>query len=198
MLLALIFACGGSTPVSIAGTGGVELAAAADADSRFGPVPDFQLTDQDGARFSNEDLRGSPFVVAAIFTTCAGPCPKISASMKRLQGELGGVDVKLVSISVDPEYDTPERLRSYGQRWGAEVGRWSFLTGDKRAVYDLVQNGLWLAAQEDPEAPKGFHVTHKTSIVAVDRDGERRGWYEGTEPTAIDQLIARMRFLSEE
>ena len=137
-------------------------------------------------------------VAAAIFTSCAGPCPKITGQMRRLQDELEGTDVRLVSVSVDPEFDTPERLRDYAETWGADGERWSFLTGDKEAIYELVQRGFWLAAQEDPEAPRGFHVTHKSSIVAVDREGVRRGWYDGTDEKATDRLIERMRFLAQD
>jgi len=184
--------------VSGAGSSGVTLAVAATGAENFGPVPDFVLTDQSGARFSLADLRGVPFVAAAIFTTCAGPCPKITGNMRRLQDELAGSSVRLVSISVDPEYDTPEVLREYSERWGADASRWSFLTGDKKVIFDLVKQGFWLAAQDDPDAERGFQVTHKTLIVAVDRNGERRGWYDGTDPAAVELLIERMRYLARE
>jgi cytochrome oxidase Cu insertion factor (SCO1/SenC/PrrC family) len=197
-LFALELACGGSSPVAAVGSGGSSLAVEARADETFGPVAGFVLTDQNGERFGLEDLLGKPFVAAAIFTTCAGPCPRITGHMKKLQDELAGTDVRLVSISVDPQYDTPEILSDYAERWGADTGRWSFLTGEKKAVFDLVQQGLWLAVQDDPEAARGFHVTHRTSIVAVDRKGERRGWYEGSDPGEVELLIERMRFLSGE
>ena len=196
--LVLKLGCGESSPVSGAGTSSVDLAPAADSDASFGPVADFTLTNQSGEATSLDELRGHPFVAAAIFTTCAGPCPKITGNMKRLQDELAGTDVRLVSISVDPEYDTPELLQEYAESWGADAERWSFLTGEKPEIYELVKSGFWLAAQEDPDAPKGFHVTHKTSIVAVDREGVRRGWYDGTEEKAVTRLIERMRFLSQE
>jgi len=190
--------CGETSSVAGAGAESVDLAPDAESSSAFGPVTEFSLTDQRGESTTLADLRGHPFVAAAIFTSCAGPCPKITGQMRRLQDELEGTDVRLVSVSVDPEFDTPERLRDYAETWGADGERWSFLTGDKEAIYELVQRGFWLAAQEDPEAPRGFHVTHKSSIVAVDRDGVRRGWYDGTDEKATDRLIERMRFLAQD
>lgn len=181
-----------------AGAAGVTLAVPASGPETFGAVPEFTLTDQEGQSFSLGDLRGKPFAAAAIFTTCAGPCPQITASMVRMQAELADSDVRLVSISVDPEFDTPPVLNAYAAQWSADTERWSFLTGEKSIVYDLIHQGFWLAAQEDPEAPRGFHVTHKTSLVAVDREGVRRGWYDGTDPEAVELLIARLRFLAEE
>lgn len=197
LLVALLAAaCGGGGPVAGAGSAGTTLDVAADAAAEFGAVPDFRLRTQADRELTLADLRGRPWVAAAIFTTCAGPCPRIAASLKRLQEELADTDVRLVAFSVDPEYDTPAVLAEYAERWGADPERWVFLTGEAEAVYELVHQGLWLAAQRDPEAPHGFQVTHKTSLVAVDREGRRRGWYEGTEPEAVDRLRERMRWLA--
>jgi len=184
----------------VAGSGaeGTSLEAAADSPADFGPVPDFRLVDQTGREFTRGDLAGHPFVAAAIFTTCAGPCPRITGAMRDLQEHLSDTDVRFVSISVDPEYDTPEVLTRYAQTWGADVDRWVFLTGEPTSVYGFVHEGLWLAAQEDPEAPRGFQVVHRTTLVAVDRQGRRRGWYEGTDPTAVGRLRERLRFLASE
>jgi protein SCO1/2 len=166
----------------------------------FGPLPAFELTSQEGEPVSLETLRGRPFVVAAIFTTCYGPCPRITANMRALQDELSETDIRLVSISVDPETDTPEVLRAYADSCGADPERWLFLTGDEAQIYPLLRDGLWLGVDRaaPDEAVIGMQVTHATKLVAVDRQGRRRGWYEGDNPGELDRLRKRMEFLASE
>jgi len=166
----------------------------------FGELPGFELTSQDGEPVSLETLRGRPLVVAAIFTTCYGPCPRVTANMRALQDELAGTDVLLVSITVDPETDTPEVLRAYAESQGADPDRWLFLTGAEAEIYSLLRDGLWLGVDRaaPDEAVIGMQVTHATKLVAVDRQGRRRGWYEGEDPEQRHRLRERMEFLASE
>jgi len=185
---------------SQAGAGATAASPAAEDPADFGALPAFELVAQDGEEVTLESLRGHPFVVAAIFTTCYGPCPRITSRMRTLQDELAGTDVRLVSISVDPETDTPEVLRAYAESYGADPERWLFLTGQEEQIYGLLRDGLWLGVERaaPDEAVIGMQVTHATKLVAVDRHGRRRGWYDGEDPDQLARLRARLEFLAAE
>ena len=192
--------CGDRAP----GTGGTigdapVRAAPPTAETSFGVVPDFAFTDQDGHAVTRETFDGRPYAVAAIFTTCTGPCPKITAGMRGLQDRLIGTDVQLVSVSVDPETDTPEVLTTYAANYTVDTGRWTFLTGDEEAVYHFLRDGLWLPlARADGDVEPGQAVTHSTWIVAIDRHGMIRGWYDGVDADELEQLEQRLRYLASE
>ncbi len=106
------------------------------------PLPDFELTNQFGETVTLEDLKGRPWVASFIFSRCAGACPML---MKVLHDErvlLGDADVRFVSITVDPDRDTPARLREWGEIFGANNDDWWLLTGDKEEIYNLILNGF--------------------------------------------------------
>lgn len=154
----------------------------------YGTVPPFQLVNQNGDAFSSDRLAGKIWIADFIFTTCPGPCPMISTRMSELQKPLEKSDVHLVSFSVDPEKDTPEVLRGYAEKLHAQPARWDFLTGPKRAIYDLSKNGFNLAASDGSEVA-GVPV-HSTRMILVDRHGKIRGYYDALEPDAVTKLLA--------
>ncbi len=122
----------------------------------FGTVPDFWLIQRDGRRVTLADLRGKVWVANFIYTHCTDTCPLQSAQMARLQEELKTEpDFRLVSITVDPELDTPEVLSEYANRFGADRDRWLFLTGDKRAIYTLAVGGFRLSVADPEELDQG-------------------------------------------
>ena len=117
----------------------------------LGKLIDFQLTDQNGEIFSKEDLLGKVWVADFIFTTCAGPCPVMSGQFAELQSRFSNApDLNLLSISVNPDYDSPEILREYGGRYGANYNKWRFLTGDREAIHELAVDGFKIGSVEDP------------------------------------------------
>jgi cytochrome oxidase Cu insertion factor (SCO1/SenC/PrrC family) len=119
----------------------------------FGMVPDFTLTERSGQPLRQQDLLGTVWIVAFIFTRCGEECPLISSRMARLQEVFAAEDdVRLVSITVDPEHDTPDVLARYAQNVGAHPQRWLFLTGDKTAIYRLAREGFHLGVV-DPNHP---------------------------------------------
>src|SRR5262245_31476896 len=119
------------------------------ADDDLGEVADFALTERGGETVHRADLLGKVWVAAFGFTRCTGPCPQVSGTMARLQAELAGQpEVRLVSFSVDPDHDTPEVLRGYAQRFGADPQRWLFLTGPRDDLYRLIQESFHLAVQQ--------------------------------------------------
>jgi len=163
----------------------LELAAEPDSPARFGAVPDFELVDSRGESVARRDLAGAPWIAACFFTACQGPCPRLNADIRRLLVEpLGEEPIRVVSISVDPEYDTPERLAAYAEGFGADPERWLFLTGDAAAITTLVRDGFRLSiarrdADASPEAA-AEPITHSDRFVLVDQALRIRGYYHGT------------------
>jgi cytochrome oxidase Cu insertion factor (SCO1/SenC/PrrC family) len=120
----------------------------------FGVVPEFTLTERSERRVTRNDLLGRVWVVNFFYASCLDTCPLQSAEMANLQRDLADApDVRLVSISVDPDHDTPESLRAYAQRFGADPERWLFLTGDKAAIVRLAQDGFHLSVVAPGAAP---------------------------------------------
>jgi protein SCO1/2 len=164
--------------------------------SSYGPVPGFQISNQNGQPFGSAQLAGKIWIADFIYTTCPGPCPMISSRMSELQKPLEKTDVRLVSFSVDPQKDTPEVLRRYAEKLQAEPGRWDFLTGPKSAIYKISHDGFKLAVSDGSDA-QGIPV-HSTRMVLVDRHGQIRGYYDATEPEAITKLLADTNHLLRE
>ena len=113
----------------------------------------FSLVDQTGQPFTDAALRGKVSIVSFVFTRCDTICPVISMKMARIQEKTFDLsrDIKLVSFSVDPEYDTPARLAEYADKYGADPERWRFLTGPYKAVYALIE-GPFMTSMHDPAA----------------------------------------------
>jgi cytochrome oxidase Cu insertion factor (SCO1/SenC/PrrC family) len=171
---------------------------AEDVSADFGALPEFQLVDAHGQKVTLADLLGRPLVMAALYSTCPGPCPNIARSLRRLQDELADTDVLLVAVSVDPTVDTPAVLTNYAERYGADPKRWIFLTGAESEVDHLVKEGFMTAvarAGAGEAAPEG-RVTHDKRLLAIDRAGHRRGWYEGDDEVQVERLKRRMLFLA--
>ena len=155
----------------------------------YGALPAFALINQDGAPVTRETLSGSVWIADFIFTRCAGQCPLMSAQMAQLHAALVGLPrVRLVSFSVDPAYDTPERLAAYAARYGATPSRWQWLTGDLDAVRTLAQQGFRLGVSEDGSAEEP--ITHSVRFALVDRQGHLRGYYDATDAHAMARLRA--------
>jgi protein SCO1/2 len=151
-------------------------------DDDLGPVTDFRLTERSGQPVTLEDLRGKAWVASFVFTRCTGPCPQITGTVARLQSELSGEkDVRFVTFTVDPEHDDPQELSRYADHFGADSGRWLFLTGKEKEIYGLLRNGFHVhASQNDGTDRKpGAEVMHDTHLVLVDPNGHIRGYYSG-------------------
>jgi protein SCO1/2 len=165
----------------------------------LGAVPPFTLVSQTGATVQRADLDGQVWIADFIFTSCKGTCPMMSAQMRRVNELLARErGVKLVSFSVDPERDTPQRLAEYGAQFEAKPERWIFLTGEKAALRELSQTGFHLPATDAPPADiaQGQEIIlHSTRFVLVDRAGHIRGYYSGTDAGAVDRLVKDTRRL---
>ena len=157
-----------------------------------GQLPDFSLTDQFGASFASSNLHDKVWIADFIFTSCATICPPMTIEMATLQDEFAGEDVHFVSFSVDPERDTPTVLRRYADNYGADGGRWAFLTGQKTAIYQLAHEGFNLATGH-----RGSEILHSTRFVLVDQNQQLRGYYESRSPGSLQQLRKDIRTLLE-
>lgn len=165
----------------------------------LGEISDFELLERSGQMVRLQDLAGQVWVADFFFTSCAGICPMMSNQMSRLQEELAGVaGVRLVSISVDPERDTPERLRRYAERYGADPQQWWFLTGEKAAIYKLSRESFRLGVEEtkpEDRGPDTEEVLHSSKFVLLDRAGRIRGYYDGDIPDTVPRLARDVRRL---
>jgi cytochrome oxidase Cu insertion factor (SCO1/SenC/PrrC family) len=159
----------------------------------LGSVPEFSLTEANGTALRRGDLLGKVWVASFIFTRCGEACPLMMQHEARLQPDLPlRDDLRLVSFSVDPDWDTPKVLTKYAHTFGADRSRWLFLTGDKKQVYHLATDGFHLAVQ-DADPAKEMPILHSTKLVLVDRGGAIRGYYDSSDPVEMQKLIRDVR-----
>jgi protein SCO1 len=157
------------------------------------PLGEFRFEERTGRAVTQADLDDRVWVTAFIFTRCPLSCPVISGVMKTLQQRLARTNALLVSISVDPEHDTPAVLKAYADRFGASPERWWFLTGPKTETYDLIHNRFKLALTESTAAERDQGaeiIAHSDRLALVDR-GQVVGFFESRDPKALDELVAR-------
>src|SRR6266496_601920 len=143
----------------------------------IGPAPSFALTSQDGAPVTLAALRGKIVAVSFIYTQCPDICPLLIQKMVQVQGELGadfGAKIAFVSITLDPEHDTPEVLKDYAQFWGTKPEGWTFLTGSPEAVRDVTRRYAVFVAKN---ANGSVDHTQLTSII--DAESAMRVQYLG-------------------
>lgn len=160
----------------------------------LGTVPDFRLVDQTGAPFGPERLRGRVWIADFVFTRCPDVCPRMTERLASIQRTLGE-RVDVVSVSVDPGYDTPARLADFAQANGARSPRWHFLTGDSRQVQESVLRGFNVAFSRETEDIAT--LTHGVHIVLVDGRGRIRGYYDSNDSDAVERLLTDARRLAE-
>ncbi len=155
----------------------------------LGMVPEFSLTDADGGTVGLKELLGRAWVANFMFTRCGETCPAQSRNLAELQAKIGEAplanQVRLVSITLDPDHDTPKVLTEYAARHKARAGFWHFLSGAADDVVWLSRKGFKLPA----ERPKGKAApTHSQQFALVDPWGQIRGYYDGTSATAMEKL----------
>ncbi len=161
----------------------------------YGSVSDFTLTEASGRTVSLSDLRGKVWIASFIFTHCAGQCPILTHHLALAQRELPVREyLKLVSISVDPDRDTPAVLTKYAADNGADRSRWWFLTGDKAVIRRLAIETFKLPVADNPGSDDE-PILHSSKFVLVDRVGAIRGYYDGLDVDTIGQLVRDTRRL---
>lgn len=162
-------------------------------------IPQFTLTNQNNASVTLDSFRGKIWLADVIFTRCPSQCVRMSSHMKELQAKLPS-DVQLVSLTTDPTYDTPEKLKKYSGDF-SKSDNWTFLTGDKRVINTVAVDGLKLAVEETPpgerENPNDLFI-HSTKFVLVDRVGRVRGYFDGDNPESTSEIVSAVKTLERE
>lgn len=139
----------------------------------IGPVPKFELLNQDNIKISNETYKGKVYVLEFFFTTCPSICPKMNQSMLEIEKKFfGNPNFGIVSITIDPKTDTAEVLKAHKELLGAKSSNWNFLTGDKNYIIDLSNKGFNLYAGENAKVNGGFE--HSGSFALIDKKGNIR------------------------
>ncbi|HKD41708.1 MAG TPA: SCO family protein [Myxococcaceae bacterium] len=155
-------------------------------------VPDFKFTDQNGAAFGSEQLRGKVWVANAIFTRCPSICTASTERMAQIQhrGRGLGEHFHLVSFSVDPEYDAPEKLLAYAKTHRASPRMWSFLTGSREELTRTLNDGLKIyMGKEIAEGDDLMSIGHGSHFALVDSKMRIRGYYDLSDDGAVDALL---------
>jgi protein SCO1/2 len=167
---------------------------------RLFEAPEFSLQNCTGEKLSSDDLKGRIWIVDFVFTRCGGPCPLMTQRLLSLQKSLKEkglqeppLSVRLLSITVDPAYDTPSVLKSYALEWGADLDGWYFLTGPPESTLELIREGFKITAiregsgsDHDMSMP---NIVHSTSFYLVDQEGWVRKIYHLDEPGLSEEII---------
>ena len=168
-------------------------------DTLFVKVPDFKLFDQDSIELSFK--QGQIRVVGFFFSRCGTICPVTNKNLLRVAENFKkSKDLQILSITVDPKYDSPYILKLYSQTFGFSGDNWRFLTGDKKYIYDLCIKGFKLpvsdASQYDSKISDVDQTfIHSDRLLLIDKENHIRGIYEGTNVTDIDRLMVEIKVL---
>ena len=166
------------------------------------PAGSFVLTNQFGLRVEGKDLEGYVTVVDVVFSRCPGQCHRLSQQMRWLQQSVRvGLPVRFVSLTADPEHDTPDVLRRYGERYGAEMATWLFLTGSKSEIYRWAHSDLKFSVVEnDPSKVKGLEdlFIHSASFAVLDRRGRLRAMIQSEDADSGERLLSCVASLTRE
>jgi len=154
---------------------------------QYPDAPFFQLTERNGQEISTADLDGKVWIASFQFTRCKY-CPNVSATLAKLQKEIDLAnrdDVRFVTFTIDPEYDTPDELKKYADNFRADPKKWWFLTGKEKYVHLLANRGFLVAASKNLAAPVNMRFDHTLKLLLVDKLGHIRGTFDGMigEPT---------------
>ncbi len=175
-------------------------------------LPDFNLTNQNNEPVSLASLRGKVWVSDIIFTRCPGPCAQMTRTLAGMQADLPSKQrVRLVSFTSDPDYDTPPILKKYADRFGADLDRWSFLTGKREEIRRLAVNDFkFIVVEKKPaerEIPDDLFI-HSTYFDLVDKKGRVRGWtdheghlhayFDSEDPQARAEMLVAIKQLLRE
>jgi protein SCO1 len=153
------------------------------------PVQDFTLTDSEGREFDSERLRGQVWIASFFFSTCPSTCRQQNEIARRLSRQWGRYGVKVLSITCDPEVDTPERLNEYAKLFEADPEQWFFLTGPMDRISQIGQESFHLGVGRR---------SHSDRFVAVDRSGRLRGIYDWHDPRQLEALDQQLELLLQE
>lgn len=166
-------------------------------DTIYHTVPDFIYLSQDSTYLNSKNISDKIWIAKFFFTHCPTICPPMTSAMKEVNAELNDVssDIVFLSFSIDPERDTPSRLRTYIDRHEIKADNWYFLTGDESETHRLGVDGFRIHAEANDASPGGF--AHSPNFVLVDKNQNIRGVYDGLDNKDRERLIKDVRKLLE-
>ncbi len=166
-------------------------------DTVYHKIAKFQFVDQDSAIITNDTFKDQIYVSDFFFTSCRTICPIMKTQMLRVYEATADLpDVKLLSHSIDPEYDTVALLHDFANRLGVSSDRWHFVTGVKDSIYKIAQTSYFATAMEDKSEPDGF--IHSGAFLLVDKEQRLRGKYDGTKEEDVNRLLVDIKRLRKE
>jgi len=163
---------------------------------KYHTIADFSLTNQNGETITQDTYAGKIYVADFFFTTCQTICPIMTDHMAEIQKRTRlDKDVLLLSHTVTPEIDTVAQLKKYAKEKGVDSNKWNLVTGDKEEIYTLARKS-YLAAKD--VAYNKYDLIHTENFILVDTKRRIRGFYDGTDPLAIEQLLEDIEVLKQE
>ena len=164
-------------------------------------VEDFEFFNQNGDYIKSSEIKGGIWVVEYFFATCRGICPTMNSQLKRVQkAYINDNSVKIMSFTVDPEKDSIEALKKYALEHDAVDGKWHFFTGKRDDLYQLARRSFFLLKPAEAENLDyaGGDFMHTNNFVLIDSQRRIRGYYDGTNPDEVDELIVDIGILKAE
>ncbi len=166
-------------------------------DTVYHTIQPFFFTNQYNEKITEKTVDHKIYVADFFFATCQSICPQMSSQLVEVQNAFkNDKDVLILSHTVNPMHDTVEVLNGYAKSYGAIKGKWHFLTGNKKEIYDLAKNSYLVNALQDDGTPEGF--LHSELFVLVDSQKRIRGSYDGTDSVAVKKLIDDIKILKQE
>ena len=164
-------------------------------------IGSFEFENQDGDIISNKEVQGKIYVAEYFFATCKSICPIMNRQMQRIQSAYEKDNrLKLLSFTVDPDNDTPEQLKKYAINHHYIKGKWHFLTGKKEDLYRLARKSYFVLKPSEAQnlGDAGSDFIHTNNFVLIDQKQRIRGYYDGTNPKEVNQLIHDIGLVLEE
>jgi protein SCO1/2 len=166
-------------------------------DTVYATIPPFKFVNQYGDSTGDKDLAGKIYVADFFFTSCPSICPIMQRNMLTVYNAFKNTpDVKIVSFTIDPKYDTPAVLKSYAGKLGVTGNSWWFLRGNRDTTYRLAEKNFLVAVSRDSTVAGGY--VHQGYFVLVDKQKRVRGAYDGTDPKQVAQLVDDIKTLKAE
>lgn len=166
-------------------------------DTVYHKIGSFSFTNQDGEKVTSEQLEGKFYVAHFFYTKCPDVCPKLMDNLKEVQKQTRNIEnFRMLSITVNPESDTPQRLKEYAQENGINTNKWHLLSGEQANIEALAQDKFLITAKEDQHGYQNY--VHSDLLVLVDKEGKIRGFYKGSDEQALETLVDQVAVLLEE
>ena len=170
---------------------------AANGDTIYHTIKDFSLLNQYKEIISQQTTQNKIYAADFFFATCQSICPVMTSQLARVQqAEKNNPDFLILSHTVNPMHDTAEVLMEYAGKYGAIKNKWHFLTGDKKAIYNLAKEDYLVNALQDDGTPEGF--LHSEAVLLIDKERRIRGIYDGTDSLQMNKLISDISILKTE